>query len=172
MKKEFIVIFFTVLFFSGTVSAVDQDFFAKDKKSPFYVSPVVSVIISGTDQRHMSEVLSHAVRLSRKVPVRNVLVFHKGQGIERLSHLPEMESESTEMLEKLQIKLPENPYRAYFQELGLYSTGLKSPETILKRLKISYSPTWVVRYEGKDYIYEGYTEINRFFSNDGSFLPQ
>jgi hypothetical protein len=173
VKNHLYIYFFVmVTTFCGDYSyALDEDFFGKSKSSNFYVSPVVNLIISGTDERHVSEILQNTVRLSKRVPVRNILILHRGKGIERLSYSPEMTDQSSEVLEKLNIEIPKNPYSKYFRELGLFSAGIKSHQTILQRLKISYSPTWVVRFEGKDYIYEGYSDISRFFSSDGSFVP-
>ena len=56
-------------------------------------------------------------------------------------------------------------------KLGLGSgTAVGKPQELLKNLHIQYSPTWVVRYQGKDYIYEGLGSISRYFSSQGQFL--
>ncbi|HMO16596.1 MAG TPA: hypothetical protein PKA63_02210 [Oligoflexia bacterium] len=158
-----------------------EDFFSNSFDSPFKVSPVVSVVISGTNDSHIKEVLSSAVSLSRKVPVRNVVIIANAEDMQRFSaHQEEafrtgelsVTKEQQEMLEKLKVQIPKNPFLGYFRDLKLMPSGFKSGDKLKERLRISHSPTWVVRFEGKDYIYEGYPNIARMFDAKGGFRPE
>lgn len=149
------------------------DFFSGRNNSPFSVSPVVSLVVNGSESSHLSQALSNAVSLSRKVPVRNLLILYQGDQVEALSYHPEiMADDGSDILKQLKYTAPQNPYTKYFSELKLYTSSIKADDTLLKRLRITYSPTWIVRFEGKDYVYEGYQDISKMFSREGGFTPE
>jgi len=159
----------------------EENFFSSSDNSPFKVSPVVSVIISGTSDAHVSEVLSTAIGLSRKVPVRNVAIIANGNDMQRFSAQDASTSGATDagitqeqraMLDKLGAQLPKSPFAGLFKELKLVTSEMKGGDQLKERLRISYSPTWVVRFEGRDYIYEGYPNISRMFDAKGGFQPE
>lgn len=169
-KMKFFL-FFLILLVSSPVCAIEKDFFEQDTSSPFYVSPVVNVVISGSDYQHVEEVLSKLVSLSKKVPVRNVILYHQGKGLENFS-FQEDSNDSASLSRQDQTNRKRNTFVPYFKELRLAPVESKAGNALLDRLRISYSPTWVVRYEGKDYIYEGYPDISRMFSSKGTFTPE
>jgi len=151
------------------------DFFSGSKDSPFSVSPVVSLVVNGSDSSHLSQALSNAVNLSRKVPVRNLLILYQGDQVEALSYHPETVTEAeseSDFLKQFKFTPPQNPYAKYFKDLKLYTSSIKAEDTLLDRLRINYSPTWIVRFEGRDYVYEGYQDISKMFSREGGFTPE
>jgi hypothetical protein len=154
------------------VFAVEPQFLVKDTKSPYYVSPVVNVIISGEDSRHVIETLERAVILSRKVPVRNVLI------VTTFKDLYKYQTNLDDIVSRVGGNvpaghaLPENSFTAFFKDLKLSRTEVKPVQEVENRLGIRNSPSWIVRFEGKEYIYEGYTDIGNMFSKEGIFTPK
>jgi hypothetical protein len=41
---------------------------------------------------------------------------------------------------------------------------------LFKKFNLKYSPAWIVRYRGTDYVYEGSVDPRRFFAADGTFI--
>lgn len=56
------------------------------------------------------------------------------------------------------------------QEMNLPDAANYNPEALFKKFDITYSPTWIVRYQGKEFVYEGRSNIKRLFTNDGQFI--
>jgi hypothetical protein len=54
-------------------------------------------------------------------------------------------------------------------DIGLVDGSIEDLESALSRLNISSSPTWIVRYHGKDYVYEGFERASPLFTRDGNF---
>lgn len=172
-KYIYIFFIFTYLFLVNERAYSDNlDLFGMDKSSEFYVSPVVNVIISGLDKNHVRNVLERIISLSKKVPVRNIVLYHYESEINNLSYQFEGEDEKNRIFRELGISKPQNPYSAYLKDLKLSSLELKGGDNLLNRLRVSYSPVWIVRHEGKDYVYEGYPDISKMFSRDGTFIPE
>lgn len=129
---------------------------------------VVSVVVDGGDIRHVQEVVSEAKKLSSKVPIRNLLL------IQKLPTTPKITAEKTQLNPAEQEALTKNMQQMQqtmnlVKELQLDQAQGANDLKVLDRLRISYSPTWVVRHKGRNYIYEGYQSIDKFFSNSGIF---
>lgn len=131
------------------------------------VKPLVSLIVSGEDMPRAMEALDKARQLSRKVKVVNVMLVVKGdKAISMVSDLTADRSGAD--------KVPLNStassgLKAAMDELGLVSSDGSMESQVFSRLRLSYSPTWIVRHEGKDYVFEGYSDISRYFTGDGQF---
>ncbi len=135
------------------------------------VKPVVSVIINADNSKHAFETLNAVVNLSKKVKVTNIVMAVKKDRL--YDFAPVLTSIYGEMPEKF-LKKPRQEmlsqsYEKYFDSLNLYGSTIKFDPVLISRLSLTYSPTWVVRYRGKDYIFEGYGDISKYFTRDGSF---
>jgi hypothetical protein len=172
LYKLAILMALIILQSSKVAHSANEDFLGKDKDSEFYVSPVVNVVISGDNYRHVEEVLEHATMLSKKVPVRNIVIVHKLKGIEHLTQNIDLADDENKRVYGTPGKNTQNPFSAYLKELKLTEFEVKPAQEIINRLGIKSSPTWIIRFEGKEYIYEGYTNISTMFTRDGSFMPQ
>lgn len=129
---------------------------------------VLSLIVAGQDQEHISRHTRKLARLAehRNVKIGNVMIVGMsgvGGGVTaergrlgRSGFVP-----SSAWLE---------------QQYGqLAETGLKNYEVVLAerlfdRFDIRYSPTWVVRHLGRDYVFEGYSDPTRLFTKKGTFV--
>ena len=153
MKKILIMTFLIVSFVTPTVNA--------DSK------PLVSVLISAKDRSHVADILSEVKKLSKNVPVVNVAIAIPGDEILDLSALENSKanSSSTNNLDKLNSIIDLKS----LDGLGLTRTKIKYDESLIKRLRLSYSPTWIVKYRGEDYIFEGYRSISNHFTRTGNF---
>ncbi len=54
-------------------------------------------------------------------------------------------------------------------EAGVADYNARHVRELFQKLDITYSPTWVVRHLGRDYIYEGIADPKRLFTQDGAF---
>lgn len=156
---------FIFLLFLTTVTGVSAE------SSPFKVDPLVSVIIDGNDHKHVFETLETAIALSKKVKVRNVVLAVSADKLTDLS-ATFAASENGEQDQKFRDqrgKILSANYTKYFGQLGLAGSEITSDKSIISRLNLSYSPTWIVRHQGKDYVFEGFPTISRYFTRDGEF---
>jgi hypothetical protein len=160
-----------ILFLLNLGVSQAQDFL-NNEENPFRVKPVVSLLVSGEDMSAALDALDKALILSKSVQVINILIVVKGEkAISFSSALSDGSSEEeislppavkgvTPELERL---------KYYIQELKLYNASSNDNASIITRLRLSYSPTWIVRYEGQDYVYEGYKNISKYFTKNGEF---
>ncbi len=149
MKK--ILSFLFILILSSSPVLADND--------PFSSPTVVYVIASGSNLNHVREVVDNTVRLSAKVPIRSFTLVQK---------LSEISATATDDKES-SIKSYDSAISP-IKQLGLEETSTDSSLTTVKELRLSYSPTWIVKANGREYVYEGYQDISKFFTRDGIFL--
>lgn len=129
---------------------------------------VVSLIVDGKDLRHLNEVINEAKALSRKVPIRNLLL------IEQMPDLSQMSNDSVKNspAEQKKIQLSTQHMQAGMESvraLNLEQSEGKTDLSLLDKLRITNSPTWIVRHKGRNYIYEGLPSIDRYFTANGNF---
>ena len=120
---------------------------------------VTHLIVSGTDPEHLADALEEVEKLVKKnVAIGKIFVIG-AEGFSWFDGTPD------------QPKVDRSRASGTAAKLGLGSgTAVGKPQELLKNLDIQNSPTWVVRYQGKDYIYEGFGSISRYFSSQGQFL--
>jgi len=128
----------------------------------------VSVIVDGANLNHVREVVGEAKALSRKVPVRNFLL------IQKMPDMSSMSQDNAKISPSEQQRIQDNVQimQSAMEEvriLNLEKSEGMTDLSLLDKLRISNSPTLVVRYKGKNYIYEGYGSIDRYFTNGGDF---
>ena len=150
---------------------------------------VLSVVVNGFPRPHLLQVLERLRRAREKQNVRigDVLVLDDGQQF-RLSNIFTEEGEQSfrRDLEEEQDVVPRTALDEFVNgmrqslptaarivvDMGLRQTegGDAVAEKIISRLGVTSSPTWVVRYKGKDHVFEGMYEPTELFDNSGNFL--
>ena len=136
---------------------------------------ILSLIVDGSDSDHLNYALR---RLSYVKRTRNVLI---GEVFVTswIGVPPNPALISGDLMQALQsgkvepreaYLLNQSQEAKYLQEAGVVSDRVIESRRILKRLGIENSPTWVVRYKGKDYVFEGFRDPASLFSKDGTFL--
>ena len=66
--------------------------------------------------------------------------------------------------------LSESALEQYAAEAGVSSQEVLDSEKVFSRLKITNSPSWVVRHRGADYVLEGFTDLTKLFNEKGEFI--
>ncbi len=61
------------------------------------------------------------------------------------------------------------PLLQTLEDLGLKDESYQNARDVIRALEITYSPTWVVRHQGRDYIFEGFQNPSDFFDAQGGF---
>ncbi len=128
---------------------------------------VLNVIVDGRDQEHLADVLDILADLKkRKVLVGDIIVVGdtgaelSARGIVSLSS----NGKGPPVTKR-------TPLGEVATELDLSHGTRTSAAALMAQYRVRYSPAWIVRYAGKDYIYEGMKDIRRMFTRDGQFLP-
>ena len=115
---------------------------------------VVHLVVNGENASQLLPVLEELQKLIKNdVAIGKVVVI--GWPVPNLNEV--------QLLQQL-------PRALEILQLGSASGGGTSAEELLKTLSIENSPTWIVRYHGKNYIYEGVDSIARYFNRQGQFL--
>lgn len=144
----------------------------------FYRShAVVSLVVSGVDDRALTQALEELKRLQDRGVQIGEIVVSGGRYIADLN-ATEVTTDPpvTEDLSVEEAKIRKAARRKKVSHLTRLSQnldlGIGEPidvTPILARLGVKYSPTWVVRYHGRDYVYEGMENPSTLFSKDGLF---
>ena len=61
------------------------------------------------------------------------------------------------------------PQYKYMYDAGVPHYELRMARQVFQNLDVRYSPTWIVRHRGRDYIFEGFNDPSRWFSKQGEF---
>lgn len=144
--------FFSVQFFVPAAKAQNQ--LPKDKRYWKYHSwyknhSLLFLVVSGLDKKKLEQSMRSLKRLKKRgVLVAEVMIVGE----------PNTSSETSDPISKI------------FSELSLSQSGMEDPSIVLKKYDIKSSPTWIVRYKGKDYVYEGLKNPERLFNTQGQFL--
>ena len=139
---------------------------------------VISLIVSGIDEKQLGYALSQLPQLQQRgVQIGEVIVTSGKYAAEVNVADRSIEPPAADGLTPEENKVRSaflnkklSPLGSLAKSIGL---GIAEPvdlTQILKRLSVRYSPTWVVRHHGVDYVYEGIDSPLRLFSKDGRFL--
>lgn len=144
----------------------------------FYRShAVVSLVVSGIDDKALARALEELNRLQdRGVQIGEVVV----SGGRYIADLNAVETPTdppiTDDLSAEEVKVRRAAQQKRVSALSKLSLavglGVGDPvdvSPVIERLAIQYSPTWVVRYRGRDYVYEGLENPSTLFSKDGVY---
>lgn len=137
---------------------------------------VISLIVDGRDRTHMLEQLVKLAELRKRkrVAIGQVVIVGGGANLtENTISAPKnvnarIVEDPVELRKTLRVAPTE--FGALCDALDLSPTSQMNSEQIINHFGVSNSPTWVVRYQGRDYVFEGPTEINRLFTVDGRFV--
>jgi hypothetical protein len=140
--------------------------FPKDKRywdfHKWYVNhSVLSLVVSGEDGGHLKESLEALKKLKKSgVLIGEILVIGNEPSPLLSGKKPVKGKNYLRQTDKILLELE--------SEDGLDSSMVNA-QAVVDRLNIKYSPTWVVRYRGKNYIYEGLRSPARLFTSRGEF---
>ena len=139
---------------------------------------VVSLVVSGKERKHLLDALTTLYLLREQNVLIGEVWIVGGAHLYEISSggLPEMRqganrakaaTGSPSMSADFQIKPTE--LSVLGKKLGLIDSQSANAQELLKRLGAKSSPVWVVRYHGKDLVYEGNIDPRRLFSRDGLY---
>lgn len=140
---------------------------------------VVSLIVSGEDKEHLTDSLRKVKLLKNKSVLIGDIIITGGLLFGNLNNNQSKNFISNAKLSSSAIPpsakeiikemvLPSD-LENISTELNLSEQSSIDIEPIIDHFEITTSPTWIVRYKGKDYVFEGNFDITRYFSSDGIF---
>lgn len=143
---------------------------------------VVSLVVSGKDRDALLDALRDlSVLLKRKVLIGSVIINGGLHFAALRPDIEELRSSFKKVDPKIISKLPTSllylykdmlgpsEFKDIAQEIKLDGAQYVNIEDIIKKFNLTFSPAWIVRYKGKDYVFEGQADIKNFFSADGKF---
>ena len=143
----------------------------------FQQHAVLSVIVAGDDREQLANVLTKlAVLKEQKVMIGQMILVgaELGPELERGGPLPNPANASRGETPEQFMDEVRHPKPTELGMLGRRLLLLKSEvvdaSKYLEKFQISKSPTWIVRYRGQDYVFEGRFDPKQLFSQDGAFL--
>lgn len=164
-SKNFFLFLICILFVSNTFVYSEETLSER-----YTVKPLVSLIVSGENSAHALEVLQKAKNLSKKVKIVNILLVASTEKTAKIaSSLTSSLDGEVDELNPIKASSEELAFKEIFDSLRLTNSEISVQSPVFLRLRLSYSPTWIVRYQGKDYVYEGFQDISNYFSSDGNF---
>ncbi len=118
--------------------------------------PVLNLIVSAHPPTHTAKYLRTISNIHRtyNVPVGEILIVYKELNAETLLEQGFLSIDGIKSLEKLQGQ----------------GFSIRPVTEIPKHLKITSSPTWIVRHNDEDHVFEGHDSPYTFFTADGEFL--
>lgn len=145
---------------------------------------VLSLIISGKDPKHLKKHLGKLAWLAkyRNIKVGNVLVVGDldllvkgGEGKEAAKWNETLQAALKNKKFRKNDQLTElvmmhGPFTKFLALAGMRHYEFEKADQILDRLKVSYSPTWIVRHLGRDYVFEGFSDPTHLFNTSGEFV--
>ncbi len=139
---------------------------------------VINLVVSGQDRRAMLDALGKLRDLnSRKgVLVGQVIVVGGSKELIYrellgLMVLPPSEKFSFEQFESMYNR-PNTEIKGLLREMNFNIEPRATGYDIVDKLKLTYSPAWVIRYQGQHYIYEGRIDPMTLFDDEGHFQVQ
>ncbi len=162
---------------SGFLSSGSQ---AK-KADPYAPKPVLSLIVNGKREDHLSNALRKLSWLAkhRDVKVGSVLIAGRHASDEKsrqrvLAQVMDKDGRQKQRVtDSVAGRMAVGPQvYPYIEEVGLSQYEVIESRKVIERLNITYSPTWIVRHLGRDYIFEGYQNPIVLFDKNGGFLGE
>ncbi len=127
---------------------------------------VLNLVVNGDNEKYLIDRLAELkkIRDTLGIPIGFVVVVGSG------AHLLDVEigTEANPIPSGTPPK--PTPFAQAKANLSLRNSELHPGADILNRLKISYSPAWIVRYHGDDYVFEGTSAPLNLFPGNGKFL--
>ena len=149
------------------------DLGGSESKESYTPKSVLSLIVSGADTEHLSR---HTRKLSwmakhRNVKIGNVFIVGMSTIGASLSDEKGKKQRSRRSSKKvLPSKVWLEKHYAELSEAGLGNYEMVQADRLFDRLDINFSPTWVVRHLGRDYLFEGYNDPVHVFTKKGEFV--
>lgn len=108
----------------------------------WYIShSIVTLVVNGKEENHLRGSLAQLSKLKEKgVLIGDIMIIGGGKNLAKIT-----------------------------TEAGLSNEVLENAEFVVNKYEIKNSPTWIVRYQGKDYVYEGLSSPQNLFTSQGMF---
>ena len=137
---------------------------------------VLSLVVDGRNRAHLTEQLQKlaALREKKRVAIGQIVIIGGGANLsESVISAPrnanaQIINDPAALRRTLQVIPTE--FGDLCEKLNVTSAPLINSARIIEHFNLSSSPAWIVRYQGRDYIFEGQTDINRLFTADGRFV--
>lgn len=132
---------------------------------------IVSVLLNGADREGFLQTLAKLSILREKgVPVARVTVIGRDliSEIERGGRVADPRERRIDVSTDGRAIRPTD-VGVLARRLGLHGGRTTNVADTLERLGVKNSPTWIVRYRGQDYLYEGDVSLRTMFNGDGTF---
>lgn len=121
---------------------------------------VLNVIVSGTDTNHLEETFRELQRMKKRgILIGDVAVV--GASTDPST------GPATQSREKM---AQSSRIKELIRDIGLGDAQVTDVSTVAQQMDVSFSPTWVVRYQGRNFVYEGLTSPAKLFTANGVFL--
>ena len=140
---------------------------------PAEARPVVNVIVNALPSDHFSAVFKELSRLKKiyNAQIGRVIVLglnrakkeDKRRKQEELIAKKSLQHEDFEYLDELLVQ------EKLLDELGLKNKGSIDFEEMLGKFNVGISPSWIIRHEDVDYVYEGINNPSKLFTGKGEF---
>ncbi len=117
----------------------------------------ISLVVSGADSAQLDSCLEQLALLRKQRKVRVAQVYVLGLAPQKASGGGGGSAD------------PAGPAHAKLRLIGLPAFEFQMAQPLLKPYDITYSPTWIVEYRGRKFVYEGYRNVLELFGRDGTF---
>lgn len=146
---------------------------SRDNRPP----AVVSLVVSGESQQHVAEQLERLLRLKtqRNVKIGEVLITGTMGFPAPVRYRADNGKSAPDRISMTQSEVgvaTVGPVYRYLEKIGLPRYRPFEAQKIIERLKLQYSPTWIVRHLGRDYVFEGFEDPSAFFNRQGEFIRE
>jgi len=159
-RKTFIIIFIV----SYLIILLQQPLFAQQElpdsrkywnyHSWYKNRSVVHLVVSGDDRNHLNGVMKVLKRLKkRNIKIGNIMIV--GEHEPTVKQQPQEEKNATFKLVK---------------SLGFSKPSIQDPSVVLEQYGITNSPTWIIWFQGKNFVFEGLRSPVKLFTSEGEFL--
>ena len=139
--------------------------------APTEEKPVVDVIVNIQPAEHFAAVSKELSRLKKIYNAKIGRVVVLGLGT---AQKEDKKRKQKELIAKQALKQEDFDYlddslaqEKQLVELGLKSKGSIDFETMFGKLTAEVSPTWIIRHQGMDYVYEGINNPSKLFTGKG-----
>ncbi|MDR2337385.1 MAG: hypothetical protein LBE20_01900 [Deltaproteobacteria bacterium] len=135
--------------------------------------PTVSVIVNALPDEHFSVVAKELSRLKKIYNAQLGQVIVLGLAKSKAEHKQKRQEDliTKSSLQKVDFDILEEliPQEKLLKELGFTEYGNIDFEKLRSAFQVSISPTWIVQYHDKKYIYEGINNPSKLFTSKGTF---
>lgn len=115
---------------------------------------ILHLVVDGTDLQHLSKVLEDREELKKRgVYLGEVMIIGDPDPMRIVKERRKNYRNAQTIIERF----------------NLGESSLENAKDVVEDFGISHSPTWIVRFRGKNYVFEGLRTPERLFTSEGVF---